>query len=61
MAEMLPSSAPERIERALARIESVLTDHALERDALTTRHATLRAEMADAIAALDQILASGTE
>lgn len=54
-----PASAAERIDRAIARIEAASARRKAEADALTERHAALRRSMADAVAALDDVLARG--
>lgn len=50
-------AAVDRIERALTRIERAAQARAFEADALGRRHTALRARMAEAVAALDQVIA----
>lgn len=47
-----------RIDAALARIEAAARARRVATDSLARRHAALRASMADAIAELDQVIAS---
>ena len=51
--------APARIEAALTRIETALAARADDRAALTRRHAALKVRMAEAVAALDDVIARG--
>lgn len=46
-----------RIDAALARIEAAARARLAETEALEYRHAALRTSMAEAIAALDQVIA----
>lgn len=52
-------SAVERIDRAIARIRAVIDARADQAEALARRHAVLRSRMADAVAALDDVIARG--
>jgi hypothetical protein len=54
-----PTSATDRIDRALARIERAIAARMRESDALATRHAALRARIAEAVSALDDVIARG--
>ena len=54
MAEPSPS---DRIDAALARIERAIAARASGADALAKRHAALKARMAEAVAALDDVIA----
>jgi hypothetical protein len=47
----------DRIERALARIERAVTANRQANEALARRHATLKARMAEALTALDEVIA----
>ncbi|GGB34340.1 hypothetical protein GCM10011380_24740 [Sphingomonas metalli] len=49
--------AVERIERAIARIERAVLARAAEAESLARRHATLKTRMAEAVAALDEVIA----
>jgi hypothetical protein len=57
MMEERTASAAERIEAAVARIERAALARARENDSLARRHAELRSHMADAIVALDELIA----
>ena len=57
---MAEPNAPQRIDAALSRIEKALTQRAAAAEALTRRHAALKARMAEAVAALDDVIARGT-
>ena len=46
-----------RIEAAIARIEAEVRSRARGNDMLAKRHAALRARMAEAVAALDDVIA----
>jgi hypothetical protein len=46
-----------RIEAAVARIEKAAVSRAFVADSLARRHATLRARMEEAVAALDELIA----
>lgn len=58
MVDVQSQSAADRIDRALARIEAALADRPAVDDTLANRHAALRHSMAQAVRALDGILAS---
>ena len=49
-------STIDRISAAITRIEAASADRATAADALARRHAALRTRMADAIAALDELI-----
>lgn len=53
------SSAATRIDAAIARIEAAVRTRAESSDALTRRHAALKARMAEAVSALDDVIARG--
>ena len=57
MADTPAPGALDRIERALARIETAATARDAARAALQQRHETLRTRMGEAIAALDAVIA----
>lgn len=50
-------SAADRIERAIARIERAVAVRAADSEALAKRHAALKARMAEAVSALDEVIA----
>lgn len=52
-----PPSAVDRIDAAIARIEAQIALRAEAGDALARRHAALKARMAEAVAALDEVIA----
>ncbi len=56
MAEASSPTALDRIDRALARIETAAALRDISRARLIARHETLRGRMAEAIAALDAAL-----
>jgi len=56
-----PSPALERIERAIARIETAARTGQEEHQALGERHAALRARIGDAIESLDTLIARERE
>lgn len=56
-AAMTNSPPLQRIEAAIARIESATAARRADREALARRHARLRESMTQAIAALDEMLA----
>jgi len=60
MADETPSPALDRIDRAIARIEATFAQRTRAAESAVQRHAVLRARMADAVRALDDILARGT-
>ena len=49
--------AVDRIDAAIARIETQIAQRTQAADALATRHAALKARMAEAVAALDDVIA----
>ena len=55
--EPFPILAVDRIDAAIARIEAQSASRAEAADALTTRHAALKARMGEAVAALDDVIA----
>jgi hypothetical protein len=57
MADPDPTTALDRIDRALARIEAAAAARTAANTALTRRHETLRTRMAEAVAALDAVIA----
>ena len=54
------SSAAARIDAAIVRIEAVIAVRADAADALARRHAALKARMAEAVIALDDVIARGS-
>ena len=56
-AGMAQPSPSERIDAALARIEAAIAARAAGAEALARRHAALKARMAEAVAALDDVIA----
>lgn len=50
-------SARDRIDAALARIERAIVARRAEHESLSRQHQALRTSMAEAIAAIDQLLA----
>lgn len=60
MAEPEPVPAPgKRIDAALNRIEHALAARVEAGEALSRRHAALKARMAEAVSALDDVIARG--
>ncbi len=57
MPDASPPPAGGRIETALARIEAALAARTAAAEALARRHATLRARMGEAVAAIDALIA----
>jgi hypothetical protein len=53
------SAAAARIDTAIARIEAALRTREESNDALARRHAALKARMAEAVSALDDVIARG--
>lgn len=51
--------AADRIDAAVARIETAIAARAAAGDALARRHDALKARMAEAVAALDDVIARG--
>ena len=56
-----PSTAADRIEAAINRIEAAVAARAADARDLSTRHEALRARMAEAVAALDDVIARQPE
>ena len=54
------SSAAARIDAAIVRIEAAVATRADAADALARRHAALKARMAEAVSALDDVIARGS-
>ena len=54
------SSAAARIDAAIVRIETAVAARADAADALARRHAALKARMAEAVVALDDVIARGS-
>ena len=52
-------NATARIDAAIARIEAAIEHRQASGDALARRHAALKARMAEAVAALDDVIARG--
>ncbi|RIA46631.1 hypothetical protein DFR49_1177 [Hephaestia caeni] len=50
-------AAIDRIDRAIARIERAVTTRTRQNDTLAKRHAALRARIAEAVQALDDVIA----
>lgn len=50
----------QRIDRAIARIEAAAQGHALATERLSRRHAALRERMAEAVDAMDELIARET-
>ncbi|TPG21617.1 hypothetical protein EAH79_03145 [Sphingomonas koreensis] len=48
-----------RIDRALARIEAAVEQNRRASDSLSRRHAALKSRMAEALTALDDVIARG--
>ena len=57
MTDRPPAAA--RIDRALHRIEAAIDHRARAADALARRHDALKARMAEAVTALDDVIARG--
>ncbi|WP_267381024.1 hypothetical protein [Sphingomonas sp. GC_Shp_6] len=55
-----PHSAAARVDAAIARIEGAIAARAASADALARRHDALKARMAEAVAALDDVIARGS-
>ena len=53
-------AATDRIDAAIARIEAAIARRAESGDALARRHAALKARMAEAVSALDEVIARGS-
>ena len=56
---MAEPPAADRIDAALARIEAAIATRAASAEALARRHAALKARMAEAVAALDDVIVKG--
>ncbi|WP_419809490.1 hypothetical protein [Sphingomonas sp.] len=56
---MAEPPAADRIDAALSRIDAALAARAAAGDVLSRRHAALKARMAEAVAALDDVIARG--
>jgi hypothetical protein len=61
MADGTPPPALDRIDRALARIDAALAARARASEEMVRRHAALRARMEEAVAALDDVMARGSD
>ncbi|MFM9828774.1 MAG: hypothetical protein ACKVOB_08525 [Sphingomonas sp.] len=61
MAESIPQSAAERIERAIERIEAVLAAQNAAQKRLSSSHQALRDQVRRAVAQLDGMLGNGSE
>lgn len=59
MAEDVKTNAFDRIDHAIGRIEKAVQKNRQAGDALTRRHAALKARMAEAVDALDDVIARG--
>ncbi|MEG8054111.1 hypothetical protein QP185_14245 [Sphingomonas aerolata] len=53
-------TAVDRIDAAIGRIEAAIHARAESGDALARRHAALKARMAEAVAALDDVITRGS-
>lgn len=53
-------TAVDRIDAAIGRIEAAIHARAESGDALAMRHAALKARMAEAVAALDDVITRGS-
>ncbi|MEG3090755.1 hypothetical protein [Sphingomonas sp. PB1R3] len=53
-------SSVDRIDHAIARIERAMRTRAAKEDALARRHAALKARMAEAVTALDDVISRGS-
>ena len=58
---MTISSPADRIDAALARIEKAIAARTAGAEALARRHAALKARMAEAVSALDDVISRGPE
>jgi hypothetical protein len=61
MADTTTSSTLDRIDRALERIEAAAAARTASNTALQKRHEKLRTRMAEAVAALDAVIARESE
>jgi len=59
MADETPPHPLDRIDRAIARIEAALAARSRASEDALKRHATLRARIEEAVAALDEVIARG--
>ena len=53
-------TAVDRVDAAIARIEAAIARRAEHGDALARRHDALKARMAEAVSALDEVIARGS-
>jgi uncharacterized protein YhaN len=53
-------TATDRIDAAIARIEAAIDTRARAAEKLSQRHAALKARMAEAVSALDEVIARGS-
>lgn len=58
---MANPSPADRIDVALARIEAAIAARSAGAEAWAQRHAALKARMAEAVSALDDVIARGSE
>ncbi len=58
---MTEPSPADRIDTALARIEAAIAARTAGAEAMSRRHAALKARMAEAVSALDDVIARGPE
>ncbi|WP_298091911.1 hypothetical protein [uncultured Sphingomonas sp.] len=56
-----PATAVDRIDAAIARIESAIEARLDSAATLAERHAALKERMAEAVHALDEVIARGTQ
>ncbi|KQN28160.1 hypothetical protein ASF00_09655 [Sphingomonas sp. Leaf34] len=54
------TAAVDRIDAAIIRIEAAINARTRSGDALAKRHAALKARMAEAVAALDDVITRGS-
>ncbi len=60
MADQDEPTALDRIDGAIARIEAAVAARTRAANALARRHAALKSRMAEAVAALDDVIARGS-
>jgi hypothetical protein len=60
MADVDTVTPLDRIDRAMARIETAIADRTRAEQTMARRHADLKARMAEAVSALDEVIARGT-
>ena len=60
MADQDEPTALDRIDGAIARIEAAVEARSRSADTLTRRHAALKSRMAEAVAALDEVITRGS-